>query len=138
MSARTAVLAAFAALAATAAPATAAAEPAPAPAAPLDVQLHDATCHDLSALADSVPLLGEHVEDLSRTPMVRYEIRGLEQAQGQVPFEVRVDDEVRGTGSVGSGGLVSAQITVNGDGPTNVQVRSGEQVFAERVYDARC
>lgn len=136
MSARTTVLAAFAAIAAIAAPATAAAEPAPA--APLDVRLHDATCHDLSGLTETAPLITSHLQDASRTPMVRYEIRGLEQAQDRVPFEVRVDDQIRGTGNVGAGGVVTAQITVNGDAPTTVQVRSGQQVLAERVYDARC
>lgn len=139
MTARTAVLAAFAALAVTVAPATAAAEPAePDPAPPIEVRLLDATCHDLSAVSNYPPLLLEDDEDLRHTPMVRYEIRGLEQAQDdEVPFEVLVDDKVRSRGDVGAGGVVSAQVTLNRDAPTTVQVRSGEHVV-ERVYDARC
>lgn len=119
----TVLLAAAAALAAPAATASAQ-EP-----GELDVRLGEAGCHDLSPLFPG---------DLSRTPVVRYAIRGFPEGPGFAPFEVTVAGERRGVGGVGPGGLVSAQVALPGAEATEVRVTSGDRVLARRTYQVRC
>ncbi|PKW13420.1 hypothetical protein [Saccharopolyspora spinosa] len=105
----------------------------------LDIRLGETGCHDLYPLATAFPLLSMFFPgDLSRTPLVRYEIRGLPEGQGFVPFEVAVDGERRGVGGVGPGGLVSAQVALAGAGAAEVRVTSGDRVLASRTYQSRC
>ncbi|MEU6268337.1 hypothetical protein [Saccharopolyspora shandongensis] len=129
---RTLVLAAAAALAAPTA--TASAETPP---GVLEVRLGEATCHDLSPLTATFPWLSVFFPgDLSASPLVRYEIRGA--ADGYVPFAVTVDGEPRAVGTVGRGGLVSAQVPLTNEKATEVVVTSGRQALADRTYHARC
>ncbi|MFI0464867.1 hypothetical protein ACH347_12370 [Saccharopolyspora sp. 5N102] len=128
----TLVLTAAAALAAPTA--TASAETPP---GALEVRLGEATCHDLSPLTATFPWLSPFFPgDLSASPLVRYEIRRA--ADGLAPFEVTVDGERRAIGTVGRGGLVSAQVPLTNEKATEVVVTSGGQVLANRTYHARC
>ncbi|TDD43570.1 hypothetical protein E1288_25890 [Saccharopolyspora elongata] len=95
------------------------------------------TCHDLSPLTATFPWLSPFFPgDLSASPLVRYEIRRA--TEGLAPFEVTVDGERRAIGTVGRGGLVSAQVPLTNEEATEVVVASGGQILANRTYHARC
>ncbi|MEV0696461.1 hypothetical protein AB0I53_00870 [Saccharopolyspora sp. NPDC050389] len=103
----------------------------------LEVRLGEATCHDLSPLTTAFPWLRPFFPgDLSASPLVRYEIRRV--VDGFAPFEVTVDGERRAVGTVGRGGLVSAQAPLSNEKATEVVVTSGEQVLVNRTYHATC
>ncbi len=128
----TVVLAAVAAAIPAAATATAAAPP-----APVQVQLGEAKCQDMSAVVASMPMLAPAFPDAAHTPVVEYRITASPDAP-MTPYKVKVNGETKGSGSVGAKGLIISSTSLPNNTTTKLEVTSGEEVLATRTYTPAC
>ncbi|MBQ0922453.1 hypothetical protein [Saccharopolyspora endophytica] len=108
-----------------------------APPAPVQVQLGEAKCQDMSAVVASMPVLAPAFPDGARTPVVEYRITGAPDAP-MTPYEVKVNGETKGSGSVGAKGLIISSTSLPNNTTTKFEVTSGEKVLASRTYTPAC
>ena len=108
-----------------------------APPAPVQVQLGEAKCQDMSAMVASMPMLAPAFPDAAHTPVVEYRITGAPDAP-MTPYEVKVNGETKGSGSVGAKGLIVSSTSVPNNTATKFEVTSGEKVLATRTYTPAC
>lgn len=108
-----------------------------APPAPVQVQLGEVKCQDMSAMVDAMPMLAPAFPDPARTPVVEYRITAGPDAP-MTPFELKVNGERKGSGSVGAKGLVVSSTSLPNNTRTTVQVTSGDKVLASRTYTPSC
>ena len=128
----TVVLAAVAVAIPAAATAAAAAPP-----APVQVQLGEAKCQDMSAMVAAMPMLAPAFPDAAHTPVVEYRITAAPEAP-MTPYEVKVNGETKGSGSVGAKGLIISSTSLPNNTTTKFEVTSGEKVLATRTYTPAC
>ncbi|MEV4647925.1 hypothetical protein [Saccharopolyspora sp. NPDC049357] len=108
-----------------------------APPAPVQVQLGEAKCQDMSAMVASMPMLAPAFPDAAHTPVVEYRITAAPDAP-MTPYEVKVNGETKGSGSVGAKGLIVSSTSVPNNTTTKFEVTSGEKVLATRTYTPAC
>jgi hypothetical protein len=54
------------------------------------------------------------------------------------PYEVKVNGETKGSGSVGAKGLIISSTSLPNNTTTKLEVTSGEKVLATRTYTPAC
>lgn len=108
-----------------------------APPAPVQVQLGEAKCQDMSAVVASMPVLAPAFPDAAHTPVVEYRITAAPDAP-MTPYEVKVNGETKGSGSVGAKGLIISSTSLPNNTTTKLEVTSGEKVLATRTYTPAC
>ena len=131
-------LAVAAALGAVAGTSAAATLPDAAPASPLDVNIGQVQCLDLTAPSAAAPRLAHtYGANLRRVPTVDVDVQNVRGAKS-VPYTITVDGQQKATGNVGPRAHTHQTVSLTNAANANIVISSGKVTVLVRTVQAHC